>query len=370
MKNILVVFGGSSVESEVSIVTANLVINSLDSAVYNAIPVYINKENKFCLGEELKSFEFFKQGGTSTGVFAVFYPGVKDLYAAKKGKIKKLCHIDGAINCCHGGLGECGSLRGFFDLIGIETFSPEVFSSSLLMDKFHTKTFFKGTGIKTVNGLLYNALSSMEQFITSVEKRLSYPVIVKPSTLGSSIGIAVAKNRTDLEFALINAIKKDDRVVVEEFLSGATEINCAVYFGKDGLKVSECERPLKNDEILSFNDKYLSGNRVFPADISKFLSDEVKALSAKIYTLLNMTGVIRIDFLYYNGKVYLNEVNTVPGSHALYLFAQDPKDYCTVLEDIIEGAKRKNNIKQSVLLGDANGIIFGNGAKGVKGAKV
>ena len=367
MKNILVVFGGNSVEAEVSIVTANLVLSCLNNSKYNAIPVFITRDNRFCLGDELKSLEFFKDGNTSTNKFALFCPGSKNLYVQKKCKIVKGEVIDGVLNCCHGGLGEGGALTGLFKSVGIEVYSPTEFCSSLLLDKFHTKTFFKCSGVKTVNAVLHESLTPIDKTVALAEKRISYPMIVKPATLGSSIGIGVAKNRTALINLITNAVKYDDRVVVEEFLSGAIEINCAVYRGENGIKVSECERPLSKGDILSFDDKYFSGERVFPADIPTFLADEIKRTTIKVYNMLDISGVIRIDYLYHNGKVYLNEVNTVPGSLALYLFANDPKGYYDVLDDIISGAKRKNNLKFSLKQFDQQ-YIFGKA--GVKGAKL
>jgi D-alanine-D-alanine ligase len=366
MENILVVFGGNSVEAEVSVVTANLVLNCLNSSKYNAIPVFITKDNRFCLGDELKSLEFFKNGNQSTNKTALFCPGSKNLYYQQKGKIKKLCVIDGVLNCCHGGLGEGGSLIGFFKSVGIEVYSPTEFCSSLLLDKFHTKTFFKCSGVKTVGAVLHEALAPIDKTVALAEKRLSYPMIVKPATLGSSIGIGVAKNKTALINLITSAIKYDDRVVVEEFLSGAIELNCAVYRGENGIKISECERPLSKGDILSFDDKYFCGERVFPADIPTFLADEIKSITQKVYTMLDISGVIRIDYLYHNGKVYLNEVNTVPGSLALYLFADDPKGYFAVLDDIIRGAKRKNNLKYSLKNIDQSYIFGKTGSKGAK----
>lgn len=367
MKNILVVFGGRSCESDVSVVTGLLTVSSLDVTKYNAIPLYVSKSGKFYTGEALKKLETFKKYADvsldPSVSKAVFLAGENTVFTLKKGKLVKGAEIAAVINCCHGGVGENGSLSGYFVVTGIPVCSPEVFACSVTMDKSLTKIFLKGLKILSPNYVAVKVDGDVERDVKRIEEALKYPVIVKPSSQGSSIGIGVAKNKKELIAAINYAYRFDNTVIVEQYLDGAEEFNCAAYKNGDKIVVSECEKPLYKGEILTFDDKYISGDREFPAKISAELSNEIKSLTERVYSALDCVGVIRVDYLYYRGKLYLNEVNSVPGSLALYLFSNKPNDFKKVLDDIITTGERRYNIKKSAFsLFETN--IFTGGSKG------
>lgn len=372
MKNILFVFGGRSCESDVSVLTGLLAMSAADGEKYNAVPLYISASGEFFTGDKLKSLETFKNADgdfSKVAVKATFVPPDKAVYTIRKGKLIRGDVISAIVNCCHGGAGEDGSLSGYFVFFGVPVCSPGVFAGAVSMDKAATKTFLKAIGVLTPDFIKVPAIEDREEAVKTVKKRLGYPAIVKPLTLGSSVGIGVALNEAELNKRMNYAYRFDDTVIVEEYLAGAEEFNCAAY-KKDGkVVVSECERPVFKGNILSFDDKYLCGKREFPAKIKKELSDKIKAVTLKVYDALSFTGIIRIDYLYHSGKLYLNEINSVPGSLALYLFSEDPKNFRTVITDIIEEGEREFNRKNSAVKSIKTGIFSSSGSKGSKGAK-
>lgn len=367
MKNILVVFGGKSCESDVSVVTGLLTVSSFDVTKYNAIPLYVSKSGKFYTGDTLKKLETFKKYADvsldPSVSKAVFLAGENTVFTLKKGKLVKDAEIAAVINCCHGGVGEDGSLSGYFAVTGIPVCSPEVFACSVTMDKSLTKIFLKGLNVPFPDYVAIKVDGDVERGVKNVEEALKYPVIVKPSSQGSSIGIGVAKNKKELIAAINYAYRFDNTVIVEQYLDGAEEFNCAAYKNDDKIVVSECEKPLRKGDILTFDDKYVSGDREFPAKISVELSNEIKSLTERVYSALDCVGVIRVDYLYYRGKLYLNEVNSVPGSLALYLFSNTPNGFKKVLDDIVITGERRYNIKKSAFSSFETNI-FTSGSKG------
>ena len=328
MKNILVFFGGVSQESDVSVLTGVLTLNSLDKEQFNAIPVYIDKKGVWYTGEEMKKVGFFKNFNAKKAKRVTLVLGEDALYELNGRKLTRSLHVDCAINCLHGRNGEDGSLSGALRLCKIPFASPDIFSSAASLDKVKTKIMLKGLGIATAE----YASVPRETFFNDkkaaaddVERTLEYPVIIKPSSSGSSIGITVARSRQELLDGLEKAFVYDNLALTETFMDGAVDINCAAMFVGGEIVVSECEKPLVKGEILSFTDKY-SGSKLgeikeFPAKIDKNLSDEIKETTKKIYSSFGFCGVIRADYLIHENKVYLNEINGVPGSLAYYLFS-------------------------------------------------
>ena len=263
----------------------------------------------------------------------------------------------------HGERGEDGSLSGLLNMCHVPIASPDILPSSVCMDKCITKTFLKGLKIKALPSIIVESTLDLAK----VKEKFKFPVIVKPACLGSSIGITVAKDEKTLESAISYALKFGNRAIVEPCLKKFLEINCAAY--KDGngnIKISECERPVGRTEILSFSDKYKSGKRIFPADIEKEISDKIKAITEKIYVELNFDGVIRIDYFVCEDTVYLNEINTVPGSLAYYLFGNTLKEFTAMLTELIFAAERKY-AKQSTAITTFNSGVLG--LKATKGGK-
>ena len=370
MKNILVVFGGKSVEREISVLTGVLTANALDKTQYNAVPLYINENDEFFTGESLLNLETYKNKDFVSALSsAVFLPNDNRLYIKKKNKLKPLKNISAVINCSHGALGEDGSLYGFFSYIGLATVSSPIAPSSIAMDKSLTKTFLKGLGVKTVPSFTASYNEGRDEVIKNIEKLLSYPVIVKPATLGSSIGISIAKNYQELFFSLNTAFKYCEKALVEKYIENATEINCASYLMDDKIVVSECEKPTSSSEVLTFSDKYILGNREFPAKIDKKISTKIKEITKKVYKGLSARGIIRIDFILDGKEIYLNEINTVPGSLAYYLLTSSPEEFKDLLSKLVEFTLSEYAEKNSRVKTFDGGILSGGVFFGSKGAK-
>ncbi len=331
MKNIVVFFGGVSVEHDVSVITGVLTLNSVSKTYYNAVPVYIDGNGKWYTGEDLFDIDFYKSLNYRKLKRVSFVAGSNKMYAVKGKKLKELCVVSAGINCMHGKNGEDGSLAGYMKLCGIPLASPDIASSSVSMDKYITKTVMKGLGVKTLPCIFADG-----DYGAVVEEKLGYPLIVKPVDSGSSIGIKKAKDRSELTFAVNYAKRFAKKVIIEKCLENFTEINCAAYKNADGIiKTSECERPVGGGEILSFDDKYNSGGREFPADIPEEIAERIKKITRLVYSELGFTGIVRIDFLVKGKTVYLNEINSVPGSLAYYLFCDTLKDFGKMITETV-----------------------------------
>lgn len=331
-KKIAVVFGGESNENEISVITGVMACNVLLSGGCEVLPVYISQSGEFFAGEELLKLEAFKHGGYKNCKQAQIFGGAVNIFNAR-GKIKSRFSADCVLNCCHGGWGEGGGLSGLCAAAGLPLAGAGCFESSAFMDKYLTKIVLAGLGVEVAP---YIYVRQGEGEICG----LPYPLIVKPATLGSSIGIARADDGGELKAALDVAFTFDRAAVVEKFIEPRREINCAAYRADDKIIVSQCEEPLAGGEIFSFEDKYCGGGKsVFPAEIPQEISEHIRETTRSVYEKLNMRGIVRFDYIY-SGGVYLSEVNTVPGSLAYYLFAKDFKDFCKILLGITEQAER------------------------------
>ena len=363
MKNVAVFFGGESVEHDVSVITGTLTLNSIDKNLFNPIPIYVAKDGRWFTGEILKDVDEYKTLNQKKLIEVILKSGRNQLFQIKGKKLKPLLAIAVAINCMHGERGEDGCLAGVLSMSNIPLASPNLLASSVCMDKSFTKTVMKGLKIKTLP-----SVSVGEKFNEKeVFSKLKLPLIVKPNSLGSSIGISKVNKKEDLTSAISFAKKFGERVIIEPFLKDFIEINCAVYRDRHGkIVVSECERPVGKDEVLSFDDKYKSGKRIFPADISEKLSSKIKDTTKKVYSELYADGVLRIDYLVSGDEIYLNEVNTVPGSLACHLFSLTLKEFSGVLEKNIRRAESDFAKEQTIKTTFKSGIINGFGAKGSK----
>lgn len=340
MKNVGIIFGGRSVEHEVSVITAMQIIENMDRSKYKPVAIYIDKEGSWLTGDSLLSFEAFKSNKTldAKRVMLSGVHGDNKLYLhpedANMFSKKVVVEIDFAFPAIHGTNGEDGTLQGVLELANIPYAGAGVLGSSLGMDKIVMKDVFRANGIPVVDYIWFfrteydkNKAGVLER----VERELGYPVFVKPSNLGSSIGISKAKDRMGLEKALDIAKNYDKRIIVERAVENPREINCAAMGYSLDIEVSLCEEPLGWEELLSFENKYVqpaskgkSGNnktREIPADLAQEKRTEIEELAVKAFKILDCRGNARIDFLIdTNGKVIVNEINTLPGSIAFYLW--------------------------------------------------
>jgi len=254
----------------------------------------------------------------------------------KKGKPREFIKVGYVINCCHGGCCEGGAIAGAAELNGIPFASAGLFESAAFMDKYYTKLVLNSLGIKTAK---YAYSRDIRGAIAKAEG-LGYPIIVKPATLGSSIGIAKAENKKELEEALEVAFELDGGVLLEEYLSPRREINCAAYFAGGKVIVSPCEEVTSDGAILSYDDKYSGGGkRTFPANLDCETAEKIRWTTASVYTSLAMRGAVRFDYIIAGGEIYLSEVNTVPGSLSQYLLSKNYRDFYNVLRGMMAQAK-------------------------------
>ena len=371
-KNIAVVFGGRSCENEISVITGTMAANVIDGSAYNVYPVYLSQEGKFYTGEALFDVSAFRGGVEGKASEALFTDGA--LYVRKGKKLREISKIDCGVNCCHGMGGEDGAVSALFALNSIANASPDLLASSVFMDKGATKLVAKALGIRTAP---YFRIGEREYArraafaVRCVEKRLGYPVIVKPARQGSSIGIFVAEDRASLVRALESAFSYDSVLIAEKYLSDRREINCAAYKKEGDIVVSECEEPLTSHKILTFGDKYISGggkerSRVFPADVPAEIAARAKAYTKLLYRRLDLRGPVRADYIVSGGEVYFNEMNTVPGSLAYYLFSESLAGFARLMNDLIAQGIEDARVSQSKKMLKNCGVLNALPAKGGK----
>lgn len=344
MQKVAVLFGGNSCENEISILTGVFTLNVLDGTKYDVIPVYIHTDGGIYTAESMRDISTFREGRYA-GFQRVFFDGgnLYALYGAKK-KVKCLGKIDGAINCCHGGLGEGGGVSALMEWNGIPLASPGVLPSAVFMDKCATKKMLRALHIPIVDYLCIHETDYIKRgafMIKSVESRLKYPVVVKPSKLGSSIGIGVAHNEEQLKTALDVAFTLDRQVLVEKYLEDKKDVNCAVCRLHGEVCVAEPETSF-GAGVYSFEEKYVKrekdSKRVGVDGLNEDIAHRIKAYAKSVYKRTGMSGVVRMDFLLSGEDVYLCEVNTVPGSLAYYFFCERIFEAKTFFADLIDEA--------------------------------
>lgn len=362
LKKIAVVFGGGACEKEISVITGTFACNLLRGGKYDVLPVFLDENY-----DAYTSSSFFEIGAFKEKDFlkkarriVANGGGVYELNGKSK-RLKKICDLQGALNCCHGGLGEGGGVSALFEMQGVPLASPSTAPSAVCMDKALTKLVAKGLNIPVVDGIRVKECDYRKRgrfLLKNMIRRLKFPVIVKPNRLGSSIGIAVANDEEQVKNALEAAFALDDCVVIERFLVGKKDVNCAAYSLGGEIYVSEAEEAFSSyDGVYGFEQKYIkkeqkSGGRVL---LSGILRQRIRGYTKTIYKKLNMSGVVRVDYLVQGEKVYLSEVNTVPGSLAYYLFCDRISEakafFEALIDDAIEraGAEKKKILSTGVL---------------------
>ncbi len=388
-------FGCRSVEHEVSIISAVQAMNSVNREKYQVIPVYVAKNGEMYSGEKLLDIANYKDipallkssnkvnfesiGGTvymtSGGVFS-----------------KKRVAIDVAFPVVHGTNCEDGSIQGYFEFLGLPYVGCDVLASAVGMDKVVFKDVLKRQGLAVLDCYTFYAREfalNGEEVCKNCIENVGLPLIVKPVNLGSSVGISKVNTKEELYDALNLAFSFADKILVEKAITSLREINCSVLGDSEECFASVCEEPFMNDEILSYEDKYLGGgksktggskgmaslSRKVPADLTEEESQYIRNFACDIFKALGCSGVVRIDFMIDKdtNTVYANEINTIPGSLAFYLWEASGTPYTELLDKMISLAfKRDRARKELTFTIDTNILASVNlkGAKGSKGAKV
>lgn len=391
-----VIFGGCTVEHEVSIITAVQAMNHIDQEKYDIIPIYISKDRIWYTGKMLMDIDIYRD-------FETLKRYAKKVMLVKKDSGFFLQKVDGLFRkdveeldvvfpIVHGKGVEDGSLAGLLDSVGIPYVGSGILGSALGQDKVVQKQVLESCNINVPKYTWFydtDYLSDNTNILKKI-KKLKYPVIVKPANLGSSIGISVAKDENEIDSAISEAIKYDNKIIVEEMISNLIEVNCSVLGNYEFQETSAIDEMLTKNAFLTYNDKYISGgkgkkggktngagkmstsDRIIPARISKEVEETVREMAKATFKALNLSGIVRIDFLINKktNEVYVNEPNTIPGSLAFYLWNYAGKEYKDLLDDAITIAIKgyKNNAKK-VSSFESNILSNFSGSKGVKGLK-
>jgi D-alanine-D-alanine ligase len=386
-----VFFGGKSVEHEVSVISGIQALKAFNREKYEPIPIYITKENELYTGEAVGDIASYKNIPDllkkSTRIFLMCEQGKCNLvqYPEKKFGNSVVDVIDVAFPVVHGANVEDGSLQGFLRHYNVPFAGCDVMASAVTMDKYVMKTVLKDNDIPVLDCVTLNVKeyqADEEAAFRKVEGRIEYPVIVKPVNLGSSVGIKVAKDRAALREALEYAYEFGPKVLVERAIMNLREINCAVLGDYESAQASECEEPISSDEILSYEDKYVAGSksgsegmrtakRELPANLTPQLREEIRTIAVKTFQVLDCSGVSRIDFMIDKdtGKVYVNEINPIPGSLAFYLWEALGKPYAELLDDMVKLALKREREEKNLLTSFQTNILQNANLSGAKGVK-
>ena len=400
-----VIFGGETVEHEVSIISAIQAMNKIDEEKYEIVPIYITKDREWYTGEMLRDIEVYQAFDLikkqSTNV-VLYYKNGSYVLQKKKGLFKSIVkEIDIAFPIVHGTNVEDGVLQGYLQTIGIPYVGPNVYAAVVGQDKAFMKDVWASANLPIKNYTWFYDFDYRQDPDAIVKKisKLKYPVIVKPATTGSSVGISVCDKEEKIREAIDEAVQYDTKIVVEEVVEDLKEVNIAVMGNYEHQKVSEIEEVLSGNKFLTFTDKYIgngkgkmkgkmsgpvkgaskgmaSTNRKLPAELDDETRKEVERVAVEAFKVLGSSGNSRIDFLIdrKDNKVYLNEINSIPGSLAFYLWDAKDINFTKVLDDMINiGIKdykkrvsKTHSLESNILQGFAsNGGV--KGAKGVKG---
>ena len=389
-----VFFGGRSVEHEVSVISALQAIDSIDKEKYSVIPVYIAKSGIWYTGDALLDIDNFKDIDKlllDAKKLMIENDGNEKImvkYPLSKFAKNILGTLDVAFPVIHGTNGEDGTLQGYFESIDLPYVGCDVLSSAVGMDKVFAKKLLKDAGIPVVECVWFYStewLRDKENIIAKIETQIKYPLIVKPANTGSSVGVKMVDNRLELEDAVDLARSFSNKIMAEVMVVNLREINCAVLGDYEKAEASVCEEPISSKDILTYQDKYMGNgaktsgskgmsgaSRQIPALISEEMTKEIQKLALSSFRTLGCAGVSRIDFLIDKdtNKVYVNELNTIPGSLAFYLWEATGKRYSQLTEDLINLALKKDREKQALMFTfDSNILAMQGGVKGSKGIK-
>ena len=395
-----VIFGGESVEHEVSIISAVQAMYKMDTEKYEIIPIYITKNREWYTGEVLKEIETFQDLDLLKRYcknVVLYAKDDKFVLQNKKGLKRIVKELDIVFPIVHGTNVEDGVLQGYLQSVGIPFVGVDVYSAAVGQDKIFMKQIFTSEKLPITDYVWFYDAEYHDNKDAVIEKveTLGYPVIIKPCTLGSSVGISVAKDRDELKSSIDDAVKYDNRIVVEKLIENLMEVNISVLGNYETQQVSAIEQVMPKKDFLTYEDKYLgngktkgqkgaqrqaskgmvSASRVIPAPLDPELKTGIELIATKAFQALKSSGVVRIDFLIDMDakKVYINEINNIPGSLSFYLWEPIGKSYSELLDDMINiGIKdykkrvaKTHSFESNIL----KGFTELGGVKGAKGAK-
>ena len=399
--NVGVIFGGRSVENEISVLTAIQTMEAINTEKYDITPIYISKEGRWYTGEALRTSANYKNMESlykaCTEVYLRPTYGDNNLYKVKKPLFGNdiVTKLDVIIPALHGTNCEDGSFQGTREMTGIPYASCNVLASANGMDKITMKMILAANGIAVIDYAWFSDkewFDKQDEVVERVEKQLGYPMIVKPADSGSSVGISSVHNREELVEAIENAVSYSKRIIVEHLVEKLKEINCSVLGNYYECEASVCEAPIRSGEILSYADKYLGGGakggakggvkesrgmhstvREIPARLPEEQTAFIRTTAVETFKALNCDGVSRIDFMIDEAtqNIYVNEINTIPGSLSFYLWEATGISFTELTQRLIDIAferKRDSSFKTTSYKENIFNYSI-SGAKGAKGAK-
>ena len=394
--NIAVFFGGESVEHEVSIISAHQAIAALDKNKYNVIPVYVSKERKLYVSDLLKDISNYKDlkhlisqctqvSITSEDNRVVIRPVKPSLFGPKE-----LGTIDVAIPVMHGTNGEDGTIQGFFEMLKVPYAGCDLYGAAIGQDKVLQKNVLNDNNLPITNWFwVYGSeMDTHQSEILDKVHRLIYPVIIKPARTGSSVGISIAHNDEEYLACFDEARQYDEKIITEKVVKPMREINCSVVGDSYSCVASVLEEvsSVSQDELLSFSDKYLGGSksaksegskgmastaRIVPAPLTDEQTRLIQQLAKETFRVLGTAGVCRIDFLMDadTKKVYVNEINTIPGSLAFYLWKAAGVSFSELMDKLVELALDRERRRSKMTFSYETNILSNFSASSAKGSK-
>ena len=379
-----VIFGGTSVEHEVSIISALLAIENINREKYEVIPIYITKEKELYTSKKFLNIENFKNLKTVTkGANKVdIYVKNNNIYLKeKKFLFPKLIDIDIFFPIVHGSGVEDGTIQGYLDFLGVPYVGSDVLASSIGQDKAIFKDVCIANKIPVLDyKVFYDFELPNTRYIEEEVSKLGYPVIVKPSTLGSSVGIEIVKNNNELISKVSEAFKYDYKVLVEKKINSLREVNISVLGDEKNMELSALEEIITGNEYYTYDDKYKGGTkgkttskysdkRIIPAKLEESMEKEICDISKKIFRVSGFSGIVRFDFLIDkdNSKVYFNEPNTIPGSLSYHLWNGANKNFHEVLDEAIKISIDNYKRKEGKIKSFDTNILSYRGGKNMKG---
>lgn len=394
--NVAVFYGCRSVEHEVSIISAVQAMRAMDKEKYEITPVYVTKEGEMYTGDSLFTIEEYRN------LPELLKKCQKVHFLRENGSVvmkyenaglfskKKSVNIDVAFPVVHGTNCEDGTIQGLFEYLNIPYVGCDILSSAVGMDKAVFKDVLKNADLPVLPCVCFRAreyMSDKAAVTDKIREKIGFPLIVKPVNLGSSVGITKVNTENELDDAVMLALSFADKILVEHAVTAIREINCSVLGDADSCQASVCEEPFMNDEILSYEDKYMGNSknggaskgmaslgRKIPADLTEEKAEEIRTLACNIFKAIGASGLVRIDFILdtETDTVYANEINTIPGSLAFYLWEATGIPYKELCDRLIELAFRRQrnreNITYTINTNILSGVSFGT--KGAKGAKM
>lgn len=387
MVHLGVFFGSNTVEHEISVISAIQAIEHLKQLPqYKIVPIYVSKEGDTYTGNALFEMDNFKNLNTLketlTPITLAKGKNVIQLLATpfKNFTNPLIDEIHVAFPIFHGSFGEDGTFQGLFELMDIPYVGCDVLSAATTMDKISSKLIMKECGLPVVDYYWMNAnewIDDRDYHMDAIENKFTYPVIIKPANTGSSIGVSVAHNREALEES-INLVRKfSNRILIEYMVQELLEVNISVLGDSEDAKVSVIERPITDDEFLTFENKYennsksegmSSAKRQIPAILPSGMKEAIEAIALKAFKVLDCSGVSRLDFIIdqRDNTIYLNELNTIPGSLSFYLWEPSGLPYSELLEKMIQLAYSKHRRKKKLVFSNKTNILSGVDLKGIK----